>query len=104
MSELVRIAKIDEVEEGKGMVVEAGGKCLALFKMDGAFHVIDNTCLHRGGPLGEGDVEGDTVSCPWHGWEYNVKTGHCLTNPSSHVRSYPTVVEDGEVKVDLSQA
>lgn len=102
MSELVRIAKIDEVEEGKGMVVEAGEKCLAVFKVDGAFHVIDNTCLHRGGPLGEGDVEGETVTCPWHGWEYNVKTGHCVNNPSSHVRTYPTVVDNGEVKVDLS--
>jgi 3-phenylpropionate/trans-cinnamate dioxygenase ferredoxin component len=102
MAEFVRIAKIDEVEEGKGMVVEAGEKCLAVFKVDGAFHVIDNTCLHRGGPLGEGDVEGETVTCPWHGWEYNVKTGHCVNNPSSHVRSYPTVIENGEVKVDLS--
>jgi len=101
MSEWIRVAKADEVEEGKGLVVEAGGKCLAVFKVDGTFHVIDNTCVHRGGPLGEGEVEGDTVTCPWHGWEYNVTTGHCLNNPSSHVRAYSTVLENGEVKVEL---
>jgi nitrite reductase/ring-hydroxylating ferredoxin subunit len=101
MPEWIRVAKIDEVEEGKGIVVEVSDKCLAVFKVDGAFHVIDNTCLHRGGPLGEGDVEGDTVTCPWLGWEYNVKTGNCLTTPSSHVKSYTTVVENEEVKVEL---
>jgi len=101
MSEWIRVAKEDEVEEGKGMVVEVGDKCLAVFKVGGAFHVIDNTCLHRGGPLGEGDVEEDTVTCPWHGWEYNIKTGQCVNNPSSHVRSYSTVVENGEVKIEL---
>jgi NAD(P)H-dependent nitrite reductase small subunit len=101
MPEWIRVAKEDEVEEGKGMVVEVGDKCLAVFKVGGAFHVIDNTCLHRGGPLGEGDVEEDTVTCPWHGWEYNIKTGQCVNNPSSHVRSYSTVVENGEVKIEL---
>ncbi len=101
MSELIRVAKTEEVEEGKGIVVEVKDKCLAVFKLNNAFHVIDNTCLHRGGPLGEGDVEGDVVTCPWHGWEYNVKTGQCVNNPSSHVRSYPAVVENGEVKVEL---
>jgi nitrite reductase (NADH) small subunit len=101
MSEWIRVAKTDEVEEGKGIVVEVSDKCLAVFKVEGAFHVIDNTCLHRGGPLGEGDLDGDTVTCPWHGWEYNVKTGQCVNNPSSHVRSYVTVIENGEVKVEL---
>ncbi|MEE8125303.1 MAG: Rieske (2Fe-2S) protein [Nitrospirales bacterium] len=101
MSDWIRVAKTDEVEEGKGIVVEVGDKCLAVFKVDGGFHVLDNTCLHRGGPLGEGDVEGDTVTCPWHGWEYNVKTGLCVNNPSSHVKSYPTVVEQDEVKIEV---
>ena len=49
----------------------------------------------------EGDLEGETVTCPWHGWEYNVKTGHCANNPSSNIKSYESMVEDGDVKVEL---
>ena len=101
MGEWIRIAKTDEVDVGKGIVVEVKDQCVAVFNVDGAFHVIDNTCLHRGGPVGEGDLEGETVACPWHGWEYNVKTGHCVNNPSSNLKSYKTVVEEGEIKIEL---
>jgi nitrite reductase/ring-hydroxylating ferredoxin subunit len=101
MGERIRIAKTDEVTPGNGITVEAGGKCLAVFNVDGAFHVTDNMCLHRGGPLGEGDLDGETVTCPWHGWEYNVKTGHCQNNPSSNVKAYEAVVEQGEIKIEI---
>jgi len=100
MGEWVGIAKTTDVEEGKGTVVEYQRKCLALFNVRGAFHVIDNTCVHRGGPLGEGDLEGEVVTCPWHGWEYNVTTGHCGNNPSGHVKAYATRVEGGEVQIE----
>ncbi len=101
MGEWTRIANVQDLEVGSGTVIEVQGKCLALFNVDGSFHVIDNTCLHRGGPLGEGNLEGEAVACPWHGWEYNVKTGHCLNNPSSNVKSYPIKVEQDEVQVEL---
>jgi nitrite reductase (NADH) small subunit len=101
MGEWVGILKSGEIEEGRGQVVESHGKCLAVFKVNGCFHVIDNTCVHRGGPLGEGDLEGEVVSCPWHGWEYNVKTGQCLNNPAGHVKTYPSRVEGEEVQVEL---
>ena len=101
MGEWIRIAKTDEVSAGKGVVVEANGKCLAVFHVDGAFHVTDNMCPHRGGPLGEGDLDGETVICPWHGWEFNVKTGHCVKNPSGNIKSYQTAVEEGEIKIEL---
>jgi nitrite reductase (NADH) small subunit len=101
MGEWIRVANTDEVGAGNGIVVEVKDKCLAVFNVDGALHVTDNTCLHRGGPLGEGDLEGETVTCPWHGWEYNVKTGHCANNPSSNIKTYQTIVEEGEVKIEL---
>ncbi len=101
MGEWIQIAKIDDVSPGTGIVVEVKDQCLAVFNVDGSFHVTDNTCLHRGGPLGEGDLEGETVTCPWHGWEYNVKTGNCVNNPSSNIKSYESKVEDGDVKVEL---
>jgi nitrite reductase/ring-hydroxylating ferredoxin subunit len=101
MSERVTVANTTEVTAGTGIVAEVNGKSLAVFNVDGTFHVIDNTCIHRGGPLGEGDLEGEVVTCPWHGWEYNVKTGVSVNNPSACVASYPVVIEGDEVKVDL---
>jgi len=74
---------------------------VAVFNVEGSYYAIDNTCLHRGGPLGEGELEGEVVTCPWHGWEYNVKTGACINNPSVCVKSYPVLVEGSELKVKL---
>ena len=81
MGEFIRVASTDDVKPGNGMVVEMNDKALALFNIDGTIYAIDNTCVHRGGPLGEGDLEGDTVSCPWHGWRFNVRTGERPENP-----------------------
>jgi nitrite reductase/ring-hydroxylating ferredoxin subunit len=96
-----RIAEARAIEPGTGVVVEAGGRTLALFNVDGTFHAIDNGCPHRGGPLGEGDLAGAIVTCPWHGYRYDVRTGIHQLNPSFSVTCYPVTVEDGVVFVDV---
>ncbi|HEY6085786.1 MAG TPA: Rieske (2Fe-2S) protein [Nitrospira sp.] len=101
MAEFVRVAGATDVKPGTGIVAEANGKTIALFNIDGTYHAIDNTCIHRGGPLGEGEVEGNVVTCPWHGWQFNVTTGACMNNPSGKVYSYPVQVEGNDVKVLL---
>ncbi|ALA58481.1 Rieske (2Fe-2S) protein [Nitrospira moscoviensis] len=99
MGEFVRVAGTADVKPGHGIVAEVQGKTLAVFNVDGTFHAIDNTCVHRGGPLGEGEVEGGVVSCPWHGWQFNVATGECVKNPSAKVAVYQVKVDGDEVKV-----
>jgi len=101
MAEFVRVAGTGDVAPGHGIVAEANGKTLAIFNVEGTFHAIDNTCLHRGGPLGEGEVEGGVVTCPWHGWQYNVKTGSCVNNPAAQIRRYEVKVDSTDVKVLL---
>jgi nitrite reductase/ring-hydroxylating ferredoxin subunit len=101
MAEFVRVAGAADVKPGHGFVAEVSGKTLAVFNVDGNFHVIDNTCVHRGGPLGEGDVERHVVTCPWHGWQFNVTTGECVKNPSAKVEVYQVKVEGNDVKVLL---
>lgn len=101
MGEFVRVAGTADVKPGSGIVAEVNGKAIAVFNLGDAFYAIDNTCTHRGGPLGEGDVEGDVVSCPWHGWQFNIKTGACPTNPSAKVTVYETKVESTDIKVRL---
>ncbi len=99
MGDFVRVASTADVKPGQAVVVEVNGKTLAVFNVDGAFHAIDNTCVHRGGPLGEGDIHGKVVACPWHGWQFDVTTGECVKNPSAKVEVYQVKVEGDDVKV-----
>ena len=99
MGEYVRIAGTADIPPGTGFTAEVGGQTIAVFNVDGTFYAIDNTCVHRGGPLGEGELEGDVVTCPWHAWQYNVKTGVSTTNPSASVKSYQVKVEGSDIKV-----
>jgi nitrite reductase/ring-hydroxylating ferredoxin subunit len=97
----VRVAAVGEVGPGEGRVVEAGGRTLALFNVDGIHYAIDNSCSHRGGPLGEGDLDGPVVSCPWHAWRWDVTSGANVNNPAVRVACFQTRVQDGAVFVHL---
>lgn len=101
MAEFLRVTGTADVAPGSGIVAEINGQSIAVFNQDGTFYAIDNTCVHRGGPLGEGEFDGDTVTCPWHSWQYSVKTGRCLTNPSACVKTYEVTVEGSDIKVLL---
>jgi nitrite reductase/ring-hydroxylating ferredoxin subunit len=97
----VRVAKASEVPAGEGRVVQVGTRSVALFNVDGAYHAVDNTCPHRGGPLGEGDLEGRLVICPWHGWRWDVTTGANANNPAVKIACFAASVVDGDVYVEL---
>ncbi|MBI1902838.1 MAG: non-heme iron oxygenase ferredoxin subunit [Planctomycetia bacterium] len=102
MAKTVKVAQTSDIAPGTGKVVQADGRSIALFNVDGSFVAIDNTCTHRGGPLGEGGLTGDTVECPWHGAQFNVKTG-AVTKPPAQagVRSFPVKVEGSDVVVEV---
>ncbi len=97
----VEVAKVSDVKPGNSKVVNAGGKELALFNVDGKFFVTDNACVHKGGPLGEGTLDGDVVSCPWHAWKYNVKTGVSPVNAAAKVQPYKVKVDGDNVMVEV---
>lgn len=97
----VEVANVSDLKEGEGKVVNANGTDIALFNVDGEFYAINNKCVHKGGPLGEGVLDGDIVSCPWHGWQFNVKTGVSPVNPAAKVDCYPVKVEGDKVFVDI---
>jgi nitrite reductase/ring-hydroxylating ferredoxin subunit len=98
----VRIGRVADIPVGTGQVIEAGGKMLAVFNVDGVFYAIDNDCSHRGGPLGEGDLDGNVVLCPWHAWRWDVTTGANVNNPAVKVGCYRVTEENGSLFVDLS--
>jgi len=101
MGTFTRVAETADLKPGEGKVVEVAGKTLALFNVDGAFYALDNTCLHRGGPLGEGELEATIVTCPWHGWRWDVTSGANTNNPAVKVACFPVKVEGSSIFVDL---
>ena len=99
--ERIRVAGVEDVPPGEARVVDAGGRLVALFNVQGSFFAIDNACSHRGGPLGEGDVDGAVVTCPWHAWRWDVRTGANVNNPAVKLACFPVTVEDGAILVEL---
>jgi nitrite reductase (NADH) small subunit len=73
--------------------------CVA--NVNGAYSAMDNVCLHRGGPLGEGTIENGKVVCPWHGWAYDPTTGATSHNPNAKVAVYPLKIENGDVLIEI---
>ena len=78
-----------------------GGKTICIANVNGTFSAMDNVCLHRGGPLGQGMIEGGKVVCPWHGWAWDPKTGVSTQNPSMKVAVYPMKIEAGDVLIEV---
>ncbi len=98
---LISVASAGDIPVGEGRVVDAAGKTLALFNVGGAYYAIDNGCPHRGGPLGEGEVDGTLVACPWHGWRWDVTSGANVNNPAVRVACFPVKVDGDQILVDL---
>ena len=99
MAEFVKVASLSELTPGSARAVELNGKTIALFNVGGTVYATDNTCLHQGGPLGEGELMGEVVVCPWHQWEYNVRTGEMPGDSSVKLATYPVQVEGNDIKV-----
>jgi len=95
----VQVARATDVAPGTGMVVNVNGRALALFNVAGTFYALDNTCLHRGGPVGEGDLEDTIVTCPWHGFQYDVTTGRNVFDPEVGLETFDVRVSNGDVLI-----
>lgn len=102
MSKFITVAKTQDVPPGTGRTVEVQGVWIALFNVDGSFFAVDNTCPHAGGPIGEGSLSGDVVTCPWHGWSYEIKTGTLVQDRRVGVSRHDVRIEDDQVSVRLT--
>lgn len=98
----LRVLKKEEIPAGMIRELQIDGKVIALANVDGKFYAIDNVCLHRGGPLAEGELRGNAVTCPWHGWEYDVTTGKAVMNPAVGVQTYAVEVRGDDIYIDVS--
>jgi nitrite reductase/ring-hydroxylating ferredoxin subunit len=101
MGTFVKVAEAKDIAAGTGILVELDGDRIALFNVNGTFHAIGDTCTHAGGPLSDGDLDGDLVTCPWHGAQFDVKTGEVVGPPAPKpVTSYHVKVEGSDVLME----
>lgn len=102
MANFVRAASLDDIPEGRAIVVDVDGDSLALARVDGDVYCIDNICTHDGGPLGEGELDGTALECPRHGARFDVCTGRALSFPAVvPVNAYDVKIDGQDVLVDL---
>jgi nitrite reductase/ring-hydroxylating ferredoxin subunit len=98
-----RIASVSDCPPGSSRELVAGDRIVALFNVGGTFYALDGVCPHQGGPLGEGVLTDCVVTCPWHGWQFDVRTGqHQLNAKYSHPR-FEVRVEGDNVLIDLPE-
>ena len=121
-SKRVRVGAVSDFADGQRMLVPNGDYTIGVFRVDGGFRAYDNVCLHQGGPVCEGryfplmtavvdeggralgeryDESEPHLVCPWHGWEYDPKTGQATHNANARVAVYPLKIENGDVMIEI---
>lgn len=116
------VATIDEIPEGERLLIELEGREIGIFNVEGKYFAYLNWCVHQSGPCCEGSLTGTTeanydrdtgeteltwvkedeiLNCPWHGWEYDIRSGACYSNRKYSLPSYPVSIEDDEIVVTL---
>ncbi len=98
MSDFVRIGGVQELPEaGQAKEFTCGAQTICVANVEGKYLAVDNVCPHRGGPLGQGIVEGTKIVCPWHGWEFELTTGNNPFTPNLSVPAYDLKIEEGSI-------
>ena len=103
MHEFMTVARVGDIPTNSGRQVTVDGRWVALFNVDGRYYAIDATCLHRGGPLADGNLRRSVVTCPWHGWQFDVTTGTLVQDPSMSVARHEARVVGDEIQVRLME-
>ncbi len=101
MANWVRVARIDECPLGAALEVVSADRVIALFHGEEGYYALDGVCPHQGGPLGKGTLSQCVVTCPWHGWQFDVRTGEHLPARRIVQPRYDVRVEDDWILVDL---
>ncbi|RUL87890.1 Rieske (2Fe-2S) protein [Tautonia sociabilis] len=101
MPGFVALARLSELPPGGAMEVEHQGRIVALFRLDDGVFAIDGICAHQGGPLAEGLCQGGVVTCPWHGWQFDVRTGQSTTHKRIRQETFEVRIDGDEILVAI---
>ncbi|MBI4559303.1 MAG: Rieske 2Fe-2S domain-containing protein [Candidatus Hydrogenedentes bacterium] len=97
MGQVVKVAEIRDIPEGKCITFEHGYERIAVYRVNGSYYAIGDTCPHAGGPLSEGFLDGTTLTCPWHGWSFDL----CTDAGDDGACRYKVRIEGEDIKVEL---
>lgn len=98
-SQFLRVADASALPPGERLVVALGRYDVAVFNVDGEFFALENVCPHQGGPMADGWIEGTTITCPWHAWCFDLRTGKMTLGDFASIPRFAVVVEQGAVFV-----
>ncbi|MCY2982422.1 MAG: Rieske (2Fe-2S) protein [Planctomycetota bacterium] len=96
-----RICASNELAEGKSMEVVSKGEVIAVYRHANVLYAIDGVCMHQGGPLARGRLADGTITCPWHGWQYELATGNHAATCKPMLKTYKIQESDGAIEIDL---
>lgn len=99
MNEYICIGRCDEIGHGESRELVVLGRVIALYNVSGTFYALDGVCPHQGGPLGKGELCGQIVTCPWHGWQFDVTDGQNQIAATIRQPTIPLLIDQGQIWV-----
>jgi nitrite reductase/ring-hydroxylating ferredoxin subunit len=97
----VTVAQSSAIVDGKAIEVVVNELIIAIFRSEGNLYALDGMCAHQGGPIADGEVKASCVTCPWHGWQYELATGIQTINRNPLQQVYQVRERDGDVQLLL---
>ena len=97
----MKVGLLSQLTPGSVFEATRGEERYAICNVEGRIHALSGTCPHHGGPLGQGAVNGSSLTCPWHAWEFDCRTGEHDYNPAVRVATYPVQVIGDEILIDI---
>lgn len=102
MAKFVKVGRVGDLADGQAKVVQVDGQRIALFYVGGRYYALEAACPHEGGPLADGIIEGLRIICPWHGYDFHLKTGACGLDPDLRALTYPVKVQDDDLLIEMA--
>lgn len=102
MARLIKVGEVKDLPPGQGKLIQVDGQDIALFNVNGTYYAMGAVCPHEEGPLDQGEVDGHTIVCPWHGYDFNVKTGECSVDPELRVMTYTVKTEGDDLLIEVA--
>lgn len=101
MGKLIKVCSKAEIPSGRNKLINAEGKMIAVWNINNEFFAVNAVCPHRGGPLEQGSLNQNVVTCPWHGWQFDVKTGTSPVFPQAKLETFKIQVNGEEIFVEI---
>ena len=102
MPGFVKVAELNDLADGELIAVDVEGEPICLARVDDSIYAFTDNCTHISGPLSEGELDGEVLTCPWHGAQFNVRTGKVLRGPARQdIQTYPVQVEGSSILLSL---